>query len=126
MRTACGLIIAFLGLSEASPITLGSGGSCKEFVVDKCIDSSTDDNGIFEIGVTDTVAKCQLFCNLIYPNQCTFFIYDFRQRECQLWETPLDDYLATCKKVAGPLTPNLDDCKPKSQVDECDVSSLEN
>lgn len=120
-----GVSLAFLCVCSASPLSLWAKETCREFVVDMCLNSTTDGNGIFEVQPTDGVEKCQLFCNLIYPDRCTFFIYDYRQKECQLWETPVDDYLSGCYKFAGPVTPNVEDCEQIFKDDECEVSFFE-
>jgi hypothetical protein len=62
---------------------------------------------------------CQKYCSVIYAGRCKFFIYDRKQKICNLLSEPIDDYVTTCKKVAGPKTPSFEDCD--TEADPCRV-----
>ena len=69
------------------------------------------------------VEFCQNYCDIVYPGICKFFIYDRKQRICSLLSDPVDNYVETCKKVAGPKNPSFDDCAG-SLEDPCNVSNF--
>ena len=115
---------ALVGLSMASPLLIRyrSDTTCKDFTVDQC-NTPEDNDGIIEIIPVKSVQKCQDLCKFVYKEICTFFAYDFRQEECQLWKTTIPDYMNGCKKIAGPISPVFDDCDDYEELDDpCDVS----
>jgi hypothetical protein len=65
---------------------------------------------------------CQQYCDIIYQSRCLFFVYDRKQRTCNLLSEPIDDYANTCKKIAGPKAPSIADCKEVAD-DPCKVRS---
>ena len=77
--------------------------------------------GLIETITDVDVEFCQKYCDVIYPDICKFFIYDRRQRICSLLSEPIDNYIDTCRKVAGPKTPSIEECGG-SLEDPCNVT----
>jgi hypothetical protein len=48
---------------------------------------------------------CQLSCFLL-PDECSYFLYDFDVKECQL----IDDGEWDCDITVGPATPTFEEC----------------
>ena len=88
----------------------------KDFTLDKC---TVELEGLIEQVKDIDESYCQMYCNIIYPGRCKFFIYDRKQRICSLLDGNIDDYVETCSKTAGPKTPSYVDCS--ANTDPCQV-----
>ena len=86
--------------------------------MDQC---SIEPEGLIETITDVDVEFCQKYCDVIYPDICKFFIYDRRQRICSLLSEPIENYIDTCRKVAGPKTPSIEECAG-SLEDPCNVT----
>jgi hypothetical protein len=104
------LIIALAGVEMAF-------GHCRDVTLDDC---DYGEQGPFESSKDLDEAICQQFCSVIYPGRCTFYIYDRKQKVCELFDTPQNDYISTCKKIAGPRGPEIENCP--TDPDPCVVS----
>ena len=71
------------------------------------------------------VFGCQQFCDQIYPEpKCKFFIFDYKQKLCVLFDYPKEDFISSCNRVVGPQTPDIGTCSDDDVIsaDECIVS----
>jgi len=95
-----------------------TGKDCDKFVVDQCMRPDGTNNFAFETVNTKTADECQSFCNDIYgPEKCKFFVFDRRQKLCELWKIKVEDYEGTCHKKGGPK--KADDVKKNCAADKC-------
>ena len=91
----------------------------QDFTLDKC---TVELSGLIEQVKDIDEAFCQKYCSVIYAGRCQFFIYDRKQRICSLLSNPIEDYVETCDKLAGPKTPTIEDCQTGG--DPCTVKSF--
>jgi hypothetical protein len=105
------LLVALTGVEMAF-------GQCRDVTRDDC---EYSDQGPFESSKDLTEALCQQYCSDIYPGRCTFFIYDRKQGVCELFDTQQNDYVNSCKKIAGPRGPGIETCS--TDPDPCIVST---
>ena len=65
------------------------------------------------------VLGCQQFCDQIYTIQpeCTFFIFDYKQELCDLFDYPKEDFISSCNRVGGPTEPDIDTCTEEAVID---------
>ena len=91
--------------------------SCNDFTIDKC---NIDPGGLLETVKDISERNCQFYCNVIYKDKCTFFIYDRKEVLCELIEEPYDNYVHTCDKYGGPVHPSISECYDSD--DDCKVS----
>ena len=89
---------------------------CAGYSIDKC---ALPDNSIIETLKDVGEDDCQFYCNVIYSPDCTFYIYDKQQVLCQLLNSPMNGYVSSCSKYAGPPTPSVAKCL--SSTDACKV-----
>ena len=90
--------------------------TCNDFTVDKCQISS---GSLLETVKDISEDNCQYYCDVIYKNECIFFIYDRRQILCELIQESLDDYINSCRKFGGPASPSILECSKSD--DKCKV-----
>ena len=64
-------------------------------------------------------AACQGYCGVVYEGRCTFYEYDKDARTCNVFDTPVPDYLAACSNLGGPKQPPIESCS--IFVDPCIV-----
>ena len=88
---------------------------CTEMTFDEC------DEGLpFKTLKDITPESCQTdWCANIFGGTCTFFIYDREHELCELFDTPIDDYVSTCDILGGPFGLDLQLCADSN--DPCDV-----
>ena len=65
---------------------------------------------------------CQMFCDQVYPDKCTFWIFDKKQTLCDLFDYDKDVFTQSCKKFGGPKEPDFESCATDS--DPCVVSRI--
>ena len=65
---------------------------------------------------------CQMFCDQVYYDKCTFWIFDRKQTLCEFFDYEIDLFNQSCKKFGGPKEPNLDTCA--TDPDPCVVSRI--
>ena len=70
------------------------------------------------------VLGCQQYCDQIYEQKCTFFIFDYKQELCDLFDFLKEDFINSCNRVGGPTTPDIATCSNQDVIDadECIVS----
>ena len=86
--------------------TLVAGGSCRDFTFGDC---QKMDNFETVNDVNETV--CQQYCSDVYNDRCTFFVFDFEQQFCQIFDTIFEDFSGECLSVGGPKSPPQQQCK---------------
>ena len=91
---------------------------CKSFTIDKC---QMDVGSLFETVNDVSEETCQEFCNVIYDEDCKFFIFDRQQHVCLLMSQTRESFVQSCKKTGGPKVPKIEDCK--TNTDPCMVRS---
>ena len=62
-----------------------------------------------------------MFCSLVYPEQCKFFIWDRIKQLCEVFDYEMSQYLSSCKVLGGTPEPGLADCE--DVVDDCQVET---
>ena len=89
---------------------------CAGYSIDKC---TLEDNSIIETLKDVGEDDCQFYCNVIYGQNCTFYIYDKKQVVCEVFRSEMKDYIDSCKKYGGPPDPSVAQCL--SSHNECKV-----
>ena len=89
---------------------------CNNYTVDKC---KLDDHAILETIKDISIYDCQNYCHNIYTRNCTFFIFDNQQIVCQLVKEEIHQYVNSCRTIAGPVNPSIQECKELK--DDCKV-----
>ena len=95
--------------------TKGS-NDCVGYSVDKC---AVEDGALIETIKDIDEENCQFYCNVIYGQNCTFYIYDKKQVVCEVFRSEMKDYIDSCKKYGGPPDPSVAQCL--SSHNECKV-----
>ena len=90
--------------------------TCNDFTIDKC---HIEPGGLLETVKDISIDNCQFYCNFIYKDLCTFFIYDRREVLCELVKEPFENYINTCGKFGGPSNPSTSECSDSD--DKCKV-----
>merc|ERR1712018_900850 len=85
--------------------------TCQDFTLDNCF---FDEGGLIESFKDIDETTCQMFCDLIYTEECNFFLYERKHVVCGLFRKSPDDYLNSCKIFGGPSNPSVDSCKESS------------
>jgi hypothetical protein len=75
--------------------------------LDKC---TIELDGIIETIRDIEEEACQRYCDVIYSDRCQFFVYDRKQKMCNLLSTSFEDYYPTCEAVGGPKAPSIQEC----------------
>ena len=104
------IIIAVLVSSVNSQDFLSE--SCQRFTPDDC-----DYQNIIHGYVLPNELECQLRCN--DEPKCSLFIFDFRQKYCRLLDMQAQEYFDSCRRIAGPDHPDLNQCQSQTEADEC-------
>ena len=89
---------------------------CVGYSVDKC---AVEDGALIETIKDIDEEDCQFYCNVIYGQNCTFYIYDKKQVVCEVFRSEMKDYIDSCKKYGGPPDPSVAQCL--SSHNECKV-----
>ena len=89
---------------------------CVGYSVDKC---AVEDDALIETIKDIDEENCQFYCNVIYGQNCTFYIYDKKQVVCEVFRSEMKDYIDSCKKYGGPPDPSVAQCL--SSHNECKV-----
>ena len=121
MKFLNNIIIYFLGIAISHSIaikanTISEVAPCNAFTIDKC---KIDPGGLLETVKDISVVNCQFYCNVIYGDVCTFFIYDYKEVLCEIITEPFENYVKSCGKYAGPPKPSISECYDSN--DECKV-----
>ena len=109
------IIISNLNIFETHVSTDVS--TCHDFTIDKC---HIDPDGLLETVKDISIENCQFYCNIIYKDLCTFFIYDRKQVLCELIQEPFENYVQSCSKYGGPKDPSISECYDSN--DKCKVT----
>ena len=112
------MLVIILLISSAL-FSYSEGSECSDFSVDKClIESGAVIETLKDIGEDD----CQFYCNVIYAEDCIFYIYDRKQVICELLKEEMSHYVQSCSKYAGPPKPSVATCL--TSTDDCKVRLL--
>ena len=112
------VVISNLNTIEASVTSKIS--TCNDFTIDKC---HIEPGGLLETVKDISIDNCQFYCNIIYKDLCTFFIYDRKEVLCQLIQEPFDNYVQSCSKYGGPKNPTISECYDSN--DGCKVINVQ-
>merc|ERR1719259_125778 len=74
---------------------------CNSVVLGQC-NKGNKHNAAYEEVHAISYKNCKSQCDLVFTDKCQFFIFDYRQNVCQIWNLKLDDYKNTCTKEGGP------------------------
>ena len=81
--------------------------------------------------------RCTLTCEREFYTNCTFYTYEEAGGKCQFLNMAMDDYVETCLRIAGPVSPPVKKClscistlkgselKPIARPDVCKVSKFQ-
>ena len=97
-------LVYLTAISPTASINIG----CNDYTFDKC---EFDGDAVIETLSASEPDDCQFFCDVLYNNTCKSFIHDFQQHMCTLLTEDLELYINTCRKIGGPLSPSIHDCK---------------
>ena len=92
---------------------------CQDLTLDSCIGDPP-----FQTLKLASEENCQQYCSQVFPDVCTFFIYDREQDICQLYDYDSHEYADSCALIAATPTPSLTECR--SSDEECLVRYNEN
>jgi len=84
---------------------------CFDITLDSCIGDPP-----FQSLRLASEENCQQYCRQVFPNICTFFIYDRQQGVCQLFDYDSQEYADSCDIIAATPIPSLTECQ-ESQED---------
>ena len=121
------LLIAssFLTLSAGAPsnesavIGKPSNQSCRSYSYNRC-EFAVDTLKTTTLGVEEDT-YCQNLCNILYGPECKYFVYDYPQKQCDIYGTLLDPSFGSyCEVHGGPSAPAITDCEDYDG--QCSVS----
>ena len=94
--------------------------SCRSYTLDRC-EFSADILHTTTLDVDDVF--CQTLCDVLYGSDCKYFVYDYPQRQCDIYGTKHDPTFKTlCAEHGGPVLPTIGHCEASD--DPCIVSTL--
>ena len=94
--------------------------SCRSYTLDRC-EFSADILHTTTLDVDDVF--CQTLCDLLYGDECKYFVYDYPQRQCDIYGTKHDPtFKSLCAEHGGPVLPTIGHCEAND--DPCIVSIL--
>ena len=123
------LIVAssLLALSAGAPsnnsaaVGKPSNQSCRSYSYNRC-DFAADTLKTTTLGVDDSF--CQTLCDVLYGPECKYFVYDYPQKQCDIYGTQMDPSFGTyCQVHGGPSAPAITDCEDYDG--QCSVSISE-
>ena len=95
-----------------------SNQSCRSYSYNRC-DFAADTLKTTTLGVDDSF--CQTLCEVLYGPECKYFVYDYPQKQCDIYGTLLDPSFGSyCQVHGGPSAPAITDCEDYDG--ECKVS----
>jgi hypothetical protein len=108
------LLLTFFGILTSqicihSALTLGFNPleKCNSFTFGQC---KIHEDDLIEVIEQITPTGCQEFCQLVYPERCSYFVFRENFNECLLLNKTLKHFLHTCKKIGGPIDPTAQEC----------------
>merc|ERR1712018_757738 len=69
-------------------------GKCSAF-----LPTDKPDNLIEEVGHIESVQVCQHICKELYPDWCTWFIYDRTTNDCKVFSGSIDSFREDCQEL---------------------------
>ena len=84
---------------------------CLDITLDSCIGDPP-----FQSLKLASEENCQQYCRQVFPNVCTFFIYDRQQGNCQLFDYDSQEYANSCALIAATPTPSLVECAKSDET----------
>ena len=78
---------------------------CQDITLDSCVGDPP-----FQTLKLASEENCQQYCSQVFPDVCTFFIYDRQQDICQLYDYDSQAYADSCALIAATPTPALAEC----------------
>jgi len=97
-------VVAALAAPSFTDVSDGGSSDCGKFVVDRCYKGPSTLKFPFETEFSTDVSDCQFYCDIIYKDYCSFFLFDRKENQCQFWNITLAAYQGTCDRVGGPKT----------------------
>ncbi len=90
---------------------------CSDTTFDGC---NKDAFPAFETAKGLNETTCQKLCKDIYGFKCTYFVFDRRDKSCELFDQDNgQDYFGTCNRVGGTAEPSIADCDTANE--DCKV-----
>ena len=105
----------FLSILVIVSLATKVSADCQDLTLDDCRGKTNQPP--FSSVKLESEKTCQKYCSDIYPNLCTFFIYDRQQNGCNLYSYDPEDYVESCNQTGGTPLPSLVECKNSN--DEC-------
>ena len=76
------------------------------------------------VGEIPSVEECQWFCKELYSGKCTWFAFDTKTNQCNIFKGSITDYTSSCELVGYTKEPNVADCSATLTGDDaCYVSN---
>jgi len=80
-------------------------GKCSAF-----LPTDKPDNLIEEVGHIESVQVCQHICKELYPDWCTWFIYDRTTNDCKVFSGSIDSFREDCQELGYQKEPSMEHC----------------
>ena len=109
------MINQYLSIFAILSLAAKVSSDCQDLTLDDCRGKTNQPP--FSSVKLESEKTCQKYCSDIYPNLCTFFIYDRQQNGCNLYSYDPEDYVESCNQTGGTPLPSLAECKNSN--DEC-------
>ena len=111
-----GILTSHISIHSASILSFDPLEKCNSFTFGQC---KVHEDDVIEVIDEITPTGCQEFCQLVYPESCSYFVFREHFNECLLLNKTLKHFLHTCKKIGGPIEPTTQECLDLQ--DQCKV-----
>merc|ERR1711973_853654 len=84
---------------------------CRDFTVNHC---NFEENSLIKTTFGEVDTFCDTLCTVTMADACRFFVYDYINRQCDLYGTEASaDISSYCNEEGGPAVPELAKCAPR-------------
>ena len=109
------MINQYLPIFAIVSLAVKVSSDCQDLTLDDC--RGKTNKPPFQSVKLEEEETCQKYCSDIFPDLCTFFIYDRQQNGCNLYSYDPEEYVESCNIIGGTPLPSLSECK--NLDDEC-------
>lgn len=102
-------------LALAAYVVNAQNEGCGLAVLDKCYrgfptNGSTSDILVETVNDIPDAGECQWFCKEVYSEACTWFAFDSKTSQCNLFKGSIDEYTSSCEVEGYKKQPDTDAC----------------